>query len=53
VKKNKHGKLQTNPGYYLRHAKETCLVFLKGKVYARRTLQRINDVIESVRERNS
>ena len=53
VKLNKDMKLQHNCGYYLRHAKEVCLVGLKGAHAGRGTLQRQLDVILSPNQMHS
>ncbi len=53
IKKSKTGSLQANPGFYCRHAKETCLIGLKGNYHSRETLQRVKDVIEAERREHS
>ncbi len=53
VKRSKTGGLQTNPGYYLRHSKEVCLVGLKGCYLDRSKLQRMLDVIIAPRMEHS
>ncbi len=52
-KKNKKGNYQSNPGFYFRHVKQTCLVFLKGNYHSRKTLQRLIDVVDAPRRSNS
>ena len=47
VKKGSQGKLQSNPGYHFRHAKEICLVCLKGTVPEGAALRRNLDVLIS------
>ena len=47
MKKGSQGKLRSNPGYHLRHAKEICLVCLKGRVPEGAALLRQLDVLIS------
>ncbi len=44
VKQNDAGRTEENPGYYLRHGKEVCLIGLKGTFNDRTKLQRMHDV---------
>jgi hypothetical protein len=53
VKRSEDGKLQTNPGYWLRHGKEMCLVGLKGTYTDRTKLQRMHDVFFAERMEHS
>ncbi len=53
MKVSAKGKLQANPGFYTRHAKEVCLLGLKGNFHSRATLQRVKDVILSSRREHS
>ena len=47
VKQTVNGRIAKGHGYYLQHAKETCLVGVKGKIESRRNVA--SDVIFSQR----
>ncbi len=53
VKRSEAGATEANPGYYLRHGKETCLVGLKGTYNDRSKLQRMLDVFYHPRMEHS
>ena len=49
VKQTVNGKIAKGHGYYLQHAKETCLVGMRGNVSARARFNIESDVIFSQR----
>ncbi len=53
VKQTVNGKIAKGHGYYLQHAKETCLVGVKGNVDAKAKLNIESDVIFSQRRGQS
>jgi mRNA (2'-O-methyladenosine-N6-)-methyltransferase len=49
VKQTVNGKIAKGHGYYLQHAKETCLIGVKGNVQGKANLNIASDVIFSQR----
>lgn len=53
VKQTVNGKIAKGHGYYLQHAKETCLIGAKGKIDQKANLNTMCDVIFSQRRGQS